>query len=384
MTGLPQPPRVRPGDRSASAVLLVPDLALERWPSMDRYARELAGRIGGITVPAEAAAIAGSRYLARYRSYPKRLRRYRPALVHIADHSYAHCLASFPGVPSVVTIHDLEPLRRLAAGATTPRELLRNVLLRRVVRWLARADRWIAVSEFTAGEAQALLALPAERLTVIHSGVDAAFFRLPAAGAAEGLRRAWIERAPAAHGAAAAPGHEPRVVLHVGSCVARKNVETAIAALGRLRRDGLDAILVQIGGTFGPSHEAAIREASVADAVVQYPAVDEATLRLAYCAADVLAMPSTYEGYGLPALEAMAAGLPVVTSGAGGLAEAVGEAALVVRPCTADGLARALAGVLRDAAVARRLAERGRAHASTRSWDRTAQAVARVYGELLP
>ena len=382
MTGLPQPPRARPGDKATASVLLVPDLALERWPSMDRYARELAGRIAGLSVPDEAAVLGGPRYYARYFHYPRLLRRYHPALVHVADHSYAHCLSSFPGVPSVVSIHDLEPMRKLAAGATTPRELARNVLLRRVVRWLGRADRWIASSEFTATEARALLALPAERITAVHLGVDAGFFRLPEAGATESLRRAWAERAPAtsAGGAGLAA---PRVVLHVGSCVPRKNVETAIAALGRMRRDGLRVILVQVGGEFGPSHEAAMREAGVADAVIQYPSVNEATLRLAYCAADVLVMPSTYEGYGLPAIEAMAAGLPVVTSGAGGLREAVGGAALIVAPCTAEALARALSSVLLDAAVARRLAERGRAHAATRTWERAAEAVKKVYAELL-
>ncbi len=382
MTGLPQPPRARPGDAAPSSVLLVPDLALEHWPPMDRYARELAGRIAGISVPEEAAALRGSRYWARYYRYPRLLRRYHPALVHVADHGYAHCLSSFPGVPSVVTIHDLEPMRKLAAGATTPRELASNILLRRVVRWLGRADRWIAASEFTATEARALLALPPDRISAIHHGVDAAFFRLPAAGATESLRRAWAERTPATS-AGGAGLRAPRIVLHVGSCVPRKNVETAIAALGRLRRDGLRVILVQIGGEFSPSHQAAMREAGVADAVIQYPFVSEATLRLAYASADVLVMPSTYEGYGLPAIEAMAAGLPVVTSGAGGLKEAVGGAALIVAPCTTDALARALASVLTEPAVTQQLAERGRAHAATRTWERTAEAVKHVYAELL-
>jgi glycosyltransferase involved in cell wall biosynthesis len=378
-------PGARTGRSSGAdgSVLLVPDLALERWPSMDRYARELAGRIAGISVPAEAVLLSGPRYYARYVRYPRLLRRYRPALVHVADHSYAHCLGSFPGVPSVISIHDLEPMRTLAAGATAPRALVRNILLRHVVRWLGRANRWIASSEFTATEARALLALPAERITAVRLGVDAAFFRLQVEGAVEGLRRAWAERAraTAAGGAGLAA---PRIVLHVGSCVPRKNVETAIAALGRIRRDGLRAILVQIGGEFGPSHETAMRDAGVADAVIQYPSVNEATLRLAYCAADVLVMPSTYEGYGLPALEAMAAGLPVVTSGAGGLREAVGGAALIVAPCNADTLAQALATVLRDSSVASRLAERGRAHAATCTWERTAEGVTRVYAELLP
>jgi glycosyltransferase involved in cell wall biosynthesis len=361
---------------NSAPVLLVPDLALEHWPSMDRYAAEVAGRIAGILVPPEAATLGGPRFYSRYVRYPRLLRRYHPAVVHIADHSYAHCLASFPGVPSVVSIHDLEPMRQLAAGATTPRTLVRNLFLRRVVRWLGRAVRWIAASDFTATEARALLALPAERISVIHLGVDAAFFRPPREGVVAALRREWAARAPAA------AGREPRFVLHVGSCVPRKNVEAAIAALGLLRRDGHDVVLVQIGGRFGPAHDAAVGAAGVVDAVIQYPSVDEPTLRRAYHAADVLAMPSTYEGYGLPTLEAMAAGLPVVTSGAGGLAEAVGSAALVVGPCSAETLARGLARVLDDDALRRSLATRGRAHATTRTWERTARMVKGVYAEL--
>jgi len=78
-----------------SRALLVPDLALEGWPSMDRYAAELARRLD-VEVPREAAMPGGGRYLSRYVLYPRALRRYRPAIVHIADH--AHCLRAFPGV----------------------------------------------------------------------------------------------------------------------------------------------------------------------------------------------------------------------------------------------------------------------------------------------
>ena len=156
-------------------VLLVPDLALERWPSMDRYAAELARHLPGLDVPPEAQRLGGPRYLARYVRYPRALRRYRPRLVHIADHSYAHCLAAFPGVPSVVTIHDLYPLHVLEQRSGGARAAVRDALLRRVMGWVRRADRWIAGSRFTAGEAVRLLGLPAERIATVGYGVDEAF-----------------------------------------------------------------------------------------------------------------------------------------------------------------------------------------------------------------
>src|SRR5205085_12491717 len=118
-------------------------------------------------------------------------------------------------------------------------------------------------------------------------------------------RQAWLDRrgAPAAQ----------HVILHVGSCQARKNVEAAISALGVLREGGLDAILVQLGGTFGPSHLQAMDAAGVTSQVFQESSASESDLVTAYYAADVLVAPSSFEGFGLPVVEAQAAGLPVVT-----------------------------------------------------------------------
>jgi glycosyltransferase involved in cell wall biosynthesis len=144
----------------------------------------------------------------------------------------------------------------------------------------------------------------------------------------------------------------------------------------------VDARLVQIGGRFERSHQRAIAASGVEGFVRQEPQVTEDALIAAYYAADAMVLPSTYEGFGLPALEALAAGLPVVTSGAGGLAEAVGEAALVTttEPAT---LAAALARVLTDAATRTTLIQRGLLHARTMSWDRTASRTRAVYEELL-
>jgi len=340
---------------------------------MDRYAAEIAQHIPGLQVPREAAAMRGPRFVSRYLRYPHALRRYRPAVVHIADHSYAHCLRAFPGTPSVVTIHDLYPAHVLASGARGWRAAARAAALRYVLAWLRRATRWIADSRFTADEAATLLGLPLERVTVVPLGVAPAFFANPEAGAAERCRSRWR----AALGARASP--DAVFLLHVGSCVARKNVEGAVGALGVLRSQGIDACLVQIGGRFGPSHRAAADAAGVTAQILQESRVDEAGLLAAYAAANVLVMPSHYEGFGMPVLEAAAAGLPVVSSGAGALAEVGGDAVLVASAADASAFATAVARVVTDPALRQSLVERGRVRARQFGWETTARGVERVY-----
>lgn len=350
------------------------DLALEHWASMGRYADALIARLPQAIVPPEWQ-LHGPRFFTRYWTYPRALRRYRGDIVHVLDQSYAHCLSAFRGLPSIVTVHDLHPLRVLAEGRRGPRGMVRNALLRRVLHWVAKADRLITISHFTAREVERYLGAGANTVRVIPLGVDAHFFQRPADVAVTDRRSHWRQ--------ALARGGEPaHIILHVGHCQPRKNVEAAITALGLLRERGVDAALVQIGGTFGPSHHGAMRAAHVEEHVLQESSVREDLLVAAYYAADALVIPSTFEGYGLPVVEAMAAGLPVVTSGAGGLREAAGDAAIVTGSVDAPPLADALGDLLTNAARRSELVALGRAHAANLTWDRTAEQTLAVYAEL--
>lgn len=351
--------------------LLVRDLKLEHWVAMDRYAESLAPRIPG-AVMATGFELRGPRYLTRYYSYPRALEGQGGDVVHVLDHSYSHCLRAFGGIPSVVTVHDLYPLRVLAESKRTLKGAVRDTLLRWVLHWLDSAQRLIVSTQFTAREAQHFLRVPADRIRVIPYGVDPHFFQRPNNDVIAERRRRWLEGRTASH-----------VILHVGSCQPRKNLDAAITALGILREGGLDAILVQLGGTFTPAHLACMQRAGVQGHVIQEASVSEADLVAAYHAADVLAMPSSFEGYGLPVVEAQAAGLPVVTSGAGGLREATGDAGIVTGSIDAGPLAEAIGDLLLSPERRAAFAAQGRARAGTLTWERAAEATVAVYAELV-
>ena len=355
--------------------LLVRDLALERWASMDRYAAALAARIPRAEVPGEWR-MTGERFTTRYWRYPRALRRYHADLVHVLDHSYAHCLRAFPGTPAVVTVHDLLPLRVLAEGDRGLRGRVRDALLRWVLRWVEQADRVIVSTQFTAREVEHYLRLPPDRIRVIPYGVEGHFFMRPLEELCAARRQGWLDAAP--HGA------RPAILLHVGSCHPRKNLEAAITALGILRERGVDALLVQVGGEWAESHRAAMRAARVEDRVIQEAGATEDKLVAAYCAADVLVMPSSFEGFGLPVVEAMAAGLPVVSSGAGGLREVIADAGIVTGAVSAEPLADEVARLLADPALRQDLSARGRNRAAELTWDKAAQATLAVHRELVP
>ena len=389
-------------------VLLVPDLPLERWPAMDRYANRLhdwlestgpgfevrlAGSIGELTrerkgrrgallrfwtQPVDASRIVlpgplhlPHQYAARYFFYPLRLRREsrRADLVHILDHAYAHLRLSARRTPAVVTVHDLMPVIELRTERSGWEARLRHRALRRSLRALRRAERFIVGTEWLKGELATWLGDDA-RIRVVPFGVDRSFF-IESPGGRERARERW--RLP----------QEALVVLHVGSTVERKNVPLVIETLARLRAESADAHLLQIGGRLTTAQEDLASRLGVRPCVRVVASADETSLRAAYRAADVLLFPSLYEGFGYPVLEAFASGLPVVTSGAGGLKEVGGEATMVVSRRDAGAFVEAILSLGEDEDHRDLLIERGRVRARQFSWQKTAEKTAEVYRELI-
>jgi len=392
-------------------VLLVPDLPLDRAAAMDKYAHRLhdwlesgdpgfevrlAAHIGELTRDEGDGRSSGSYtrwwnqpidpsrmvlpgplrgpqgFAARYFFYPQRLRREarRANVVHVLDHAYAHTLTATRRRPVVITVHDLMPVIVLRSPTGGVAESLRNRLLRRTLKALRQADSYLVGTEWLKRELATWLG-DDRKIHVVPFGVDRAFFR-EAPGGRERGRRDW--RIP----------EDAFVVLHVGSTVDRKNVPLVIQTVARLRMEvGVDVYLLQVGGRLTGEQEALIDRLGLSRVVRSVPAADERSLRRAYRAADVLLFPSLYEGFGFPVLEAFASGLPVVTSGAGGLREVGGDAAVIVDGRDPAAYVQALVDLSEDQDRREALIALGMHRADGFTWRRTADQTAEVYKTFL-
>ncbi len=245
-------------------------------------------------------------------------------------------------VPSVMVVHDLGSI--LVPGAKPLRERL---AYRASVPWAARRAEMVLVpSEATASDVRSAWGVPGERLRTVPLGVDESF--------APGDR-------DAATACARDLGVRGPFVLAVGSLEPRKGLDVLIDAAAAARAAGEDWALVLAGR---PAYGGrAIAERAAAAGALVLPGVEEAELLALYRAAEVVAVPSLYEGFGLTALEAMACGTPVAVAGdSGALEEISGPAALVVRSRTPDAWRAAIrtARAERDPRVAAGLRHAGR------------------------
>jgi len=285
-----------------------------------------------------------------------------PWLVRGQDvvHSTVNTLPLMAGRPTVLTIHDLSFLRfpdRLPPG--------RRAFLGAAVPVSARrATRVIAISESTKRDIVELLRVPEDRIRVVHQGVDARFRPGPSAVAGEYF------------------GGRP-YILHVGTLEPRKNIDLLVRAFSGLRRDGAPHVLALIGAR-GWMYEPLfhlVRSLGLEDHVrfLDYVPPDE--LPRWYNGADLFAYPSAYEGFGLPVLEAMACGVPTVTSNASSLGEVAGTAALTVEAGSDTDLRGAMARVLENPSLAANLRQSGLVRAREFTWEKTARRTAEVYEE---
>jgi glycosyltransferase involved in cell wall biosynthesis len=266
---------------------------------------------------------------------------------------------------SILTVHDLAFL----LFPECAHEALREYLLRVVPRSARRASFVVADSENTANDVICLLGVPPERVAVVPGGVDARFQPVTDPERLQAMRRQLqVESAP--------------YVLFVGVIEPRKNLQGLIGAFELAKkRYRLPHKLVVVGrkGWLAEGIYEKYERSSVREDIVFPGFIDDADLPTLYSAAAALVMPSFYEGFGLPLLEAMACGTPVIASNAASLPEVVGDAAPQVDPNDIDALADTLAQVLTDDQLRATNRVRGLERAARFTWTAAAHKLLKVY-----
>jgi glycosyltransferase involved in cell wall biosynthesis len=267
---------------------------------------------------------------------------------------------------TVVTVHDLSPLHNPAWAQPAARRYPE------LVRAAVKRGAWVhADSAFVADEVHGLLGVPAGRVRTVYPGVRA--------------RPTWGGQAKAKPGGEenTLPAWAESYVLALGTVEPRKAVPGLVRAFGRIasRHPGTALVVAGPDGSATGELAATIAASPAREAVVRLGWVCPAQRDALLAGAAVFAYPSLYEGFGLPPLEAMSVGTPVVASSAGALPEVLGDAALLVPPGDEDALAGALDHLLSDQLARERLARRGQERAKRYSWERCALEMAALYRE---
>jgi glycosyltransferase involved in cell wall biosynthesis len=268
----------------------------------------------------------------------------------------------------IVTVHDI-------AFITHPEWAVPSLAryLSHVTADAARvADRVVADSQCTADDLVAWLDLAPGTVVVNHLGVDARYQPVDDKARLTTLNERY--------------GLEHPLLLAVGTIEPRKNYPRLIEAFAMARHEPHGPRMLAIAGGDGWLYDEtfhAVERHGVADMVRFLRYVPEADLPVLYSAADALVMPSLYEGFGLPVLEAMACGTPVVCSDGGSLREVAGEAALMISPTDVDSLAHALHRVTSDEGLRHDLRARGLKRAQGFTWEATARAQMEIYASVL-
>jgi glycosyltransferase involved in cell wall biosynthesis len=291
---------------------------------------------------------------------PRAARADRCDLVHVQYIVPPYCPA-----PLITTVHDIS-FRRHPRWFPVKHALLLNLL---VPLAMARAERVITCSEYTRREMIELYGTEPEKIVVTPYAADPIYRPVAAEVARQAVRERFNLRHP--------------YILSVGVLQPRKNLPRLVEAYTRIARE-VPQHLVLVGKE-GWAFEALrkrVARSGVTSRIHFTGYVADADLPPLYAAADLFVYPSLYEGFGLPPLEAMACGTPVVTSNTTSLPEVVGDAALTVDPRDAGALAAAIAEVLTSPERRAELIQRGLARAQQFSWERTAEETVAVYEEV--
>ena len=320
---------------------------------IDKYSQEIAKRI-------DARKIETRRYLSLKEAY--RLARTigrQSGIVHLPNQDFSR-YAFFINSPFIVTAHDVV---RLCFGFAKE-TVSERILLKLDTHYIKRASHIITVSQNTKQDLMKYLKIPENRISVIYNGIDHSIFK----------------------------PYDVKIldnpyILYVGSERPRKNLSRLFEAFAKVKGEFPELRLVKAGAV-GRSEEyrrnvmRKLDSLGITREVIFVEHTSGLDLAHYYSSASLLAYPTLYEGFGLPPLEAMACGCPVVTSNTSSLPEVVGKAGIMVDPYDVDGLAQAMKQVLTDDKLRDDMVGKGLEQAKRFSWEETARKTQEVYNKV--
>jgi glycosyltransferase involved in cell wall biosynthesis len=386
--------------RRPPRIAVLRDLPEEHWPSMDLVGEMLLSQLRerhpddevldlcphmtrrATRLPVVArtwGARMADRLLSRLWDYPHLAREHRERadVFHVVDHSYSQLVHELPAERTVVTCHDLDAFRCLFDPSREPRSWAFREMTRYMLAGLRKAAIVTCDTAVVRDELVAHGLVAPDRLRVVHNGVHPSCGPEPDASG----------DAPAAR--LLGPMGDTVEILHVGSTAPRKDIVALLRIVAVVRAElGARVRLVRVGGPLTDAQQALARRLGIADAVVSLPFLPRPVLAAAYRRASVVLLPSRAEGFGLPIVEALACGAPVVASDLAVLREIGGDA---VTYCPAGDIPawhRAVIDLLRerDARPAQHASRRQAAieHASRFSWRAYARHMESLYDQLVP
>ncbi len=313
------------------------------------------------------------KYYERYWRYPLTLKQKKADLFHVIDHSDGHLIywLKKTNQPTVVTCHDLINLvnsENIDNQARIP--AISMAVWKYAVQGLKKADRIVAVSAHTAKDIVQQLHIKKEQIAIMPDAVESLFHPLTADKTALFRSQHHISA-------------ETMCLLHVGSNHPRKNVSTILKLLAALKIQGLSIHLWKVGADFTEEQKTFIQTQALDTSVSYLGKPDKQTLVEIYNAADVLLLPSHYEGFGMTVIEAMACGTPVIAANVTSLPEVVKDAGVLTPPTDVPAMVAAIEHLYQDSNYRQSLREKGLDRAKLFTWEATANAIAMEYEKLI-
>jgi glycosyltransferase involved in cell wall biosynthesis len=376
-------------------IAIVADMLEERWPSMDLIADMLmkqlrtaySGRVDATLFRprmrrrATAIPLAGSipasftidRFTNRLWDYPRAARKLASSfdVFHVVDHSYAQVIHALPADRTLVTCHDLDTFRSVLDPELDPRSAPFRAMTRHILAGLRKAAHIACDTEATRDALVEKAQVDSSRTSVVLNGPHPACTPHPEPAA------------DAQAGRLLGPASQHVDLLHVGSTIARKRIDVLLHVIAAVRQYRPGVRLVRVGGPFTAAQRTLVRELGLDDAIVVLPFLDRSTLAAVYRRSALVLLPSEREGFGLPLLEALACGTPIIASDIEPLREVGADAVAYCDPEDVRAWTETVLRLLaedRGRLLARRAA--GIARAASFSWNRYAADVVALYARI--